>query len=212
MRKVGEILNEARLKKGWSLEQAEKITKIRAKFLRALEENDYEKFFQGTTARGFIRNYAVSLNLSPETILAIFRRDFLENEKGAIIPRGVVAPLDKPQFSWNPRLTLIFIFGITVLVFFGFLAKQYLNYVSSPRLDLVFPPEGETVFQKEIDFLGKTDPDNSVFINGQIVNLSEKGEFVKKVSLVDGENEVVVEVVNRQNQKTRLARKVILRH
>jgi transcriptional regulator with XRE-family HTH domain len=212
MRTVGEIFKQARLKKGLSLEEIEKRTKIRVKYLLAIEENDFAKIPQATTSRGFIRNYAQALGLSSEAVLAVFRRDFTENEKGQIIPRGMITPLDKFKFWWNPKLTVFLGVLIISVIFLGFLLRQYLNYISSPKITVVFPPEGEIFSTNQVEFLGKTDKDASFYINGEIVNLSPEGEFRKNVVLKEGENEIVLEAIGRREQKTRVIRKVKFVH
>lgn len=208
MKTAGEILHEARIQKGQSLKEIEKLTKIRVKFLQALEDNRFSLISQATTTRGFIKNYALAVDLNPESVLAVFRRDFLENEKGQIIPRGMVAPLSKSGLSWNPRMTLILIIFLILGVFFGYLGKQYFNFISLPKINILYPPEGEIVTEKEIEVTGNTDKDASVYINGEIVSLEETGEFHQKIRLIPGENEIVFEVLNRRGQKTRLVRKV----
>jgi cytoskeletal protein RodZ len=208
MRTAGEVLKEARLKKGLSLEEVEKLTKIRVKFLKLIEADEYSKFPEGVTTKGFLRNYTQVLDLNPESVLAIFRRDFLEDEKGQIIPRGMVAPLDKFTFRWNPRLTLFLTVGVSLFLFFGYLIMQYLNFITVPKINLVYPPENEVIKTKEVDFLGETDKDASFYINGEIVNLKENGEFSKKVSLLNGENEVIFEAIRRNGKKSRIIRKI----
>lgn len=208
MKTVGEILKEARIKKNFSLEEIEKVTKIRKKFLLAIEENSFSKIFQSPTLRGFIQNYAQILDLNPEAVLAVFRRDFSENEKGQIVPRGMVVPINKTTFSWSPRLTVILTVFLVLGLFFGYLGKQYLNFISSPKITVFSPKEGEIFSIKEIDVTGKTGKDVSLFINGEIINLGENGEFKKKIVLFKGENEIIFEAVSRKGQKTRLIRKV----
>jgi len=208
MRTVGEVLKEGRLKKNFSLEKVAELTKIQIKFLKAIEEDDFTKIPQGVTTKGFIRNYAQVVGLSPGNVLAVFRRDFLENEKGQVIPRGMVTPLNKITFAWNPKLTLMAGVFLLLLILFVFFGRQYLNLVSAPKLSVIYPPDNEIVKQKEIEFIGKTDKDASLYINGEIVSLNQNGEFDKRISLVDGENEIVFEAISRKDKKTRLIKKV----
>lgn len=208
MKTVGEILKEARIEKKISLEEIEKLTKIRKKFLLAIEENSFSQIFQSPTIRGFIRNYAQILGLNPEAVLAVFRRDFSENEKGQIVPKGMIMPIDKTTLSWSPRLTVILTVFLILGLFFGYLGKQYLNYVSSPKIIVSSPPEGKIFSVKEIDVTGKTGKDVSLYINGEIINLGENGEFNKKITLFPGESEIVFEAVSRKGKKTRLVRRI----
>lgn len=119
MKTVGEILKEARTKKGADFDQIEKATKIRKKYLQALEENKFARIGPATTVKGFIKNYGEYLELEPPSLLAIFRRDYAEDKKGQVVLRGMVEPLNQPRFTWNPKKT--FIAGV-ILVFFFFLA------------------------------------------------------------------------------------------
>lgn len=70
MEKLGRWLREARKAKGCTLEEAEKATCIRAKFLELLEAGDFAAFPDGDVQlRGFLRIYARYLDLSPEEVL-----------------------------------------------------------------------------------------------------------------------------------------------
>ncbi len=67
---IGDLLREAREARGHSLEDVEKATRIRLKYLAALEADDFAALPTGAQARGFLRNYAQFLGLEIEPILA----------------------------------------------------------------------------------------------------------------------------------------------
>jgi len=131
MKTVGEVLQEARIKKAVSFEKIEKETKIRKKYLKSLEENKFNQVGQATTVRGFIKNYGQYLNLNPVSLLAIFRRDFTEDELGQVVLRGLAKPLDETKFSWNPQKTTIAIILIVSLLFLIFLGWHFFNWRTS---------------------------------------------------------------------------------
>lgn len=207
MRTVGEILFEKRKSLALSLEGIEKETKIRAKYLEAIERNDFSSFPQSTTVKGFIRNYAQVLGLSAENILAVFRRDFVENEKGQIIPRGMVEPLDEKSFCWTPKLTFFVIVFLLIGGFVFFFSRQYLKFNSAPFLEVFSPVEGQ-VFRQKIIVSGKTDKDASVKVDGTLITISEKGDFKEEIVLPRGDNIVTIEAVNRQGKKNVVTRKI----
>ena len=66
---TGHLLREMREKKGLGLEEVEKATRIRAKFLAALEEDDYATLPSATQARGFLALYANFLGLDAAEII-----------------------------------------------------------------------------------------------------------------------------------------------
>jgi cytoskeletal protein RodZ len=63
---IGYSLRSARERQGIGLPEAELATKIRAKYIRALEEEDFEALPADTYARGFLRTYADYLGLDGE--------------------------------------------------------------------------------------------------------------------------------------------------
>jgi len=70
---IGENLKNARESKGISLRKAEEDTKIRKKYLQALEDGNYDILPGRVYAKGFLRNYANYLGLDQEEILMEYK-------------------------------------------------------------------------------------------------------------------------------------------
>lgn len=200
MRTVGEILSQRRKEIGLTLDQVEKETKIRQKYLEAIEKDLFSQIQESTTVKGFVRNYAQFLGLSAENVLAVFRRDFCENEKGQIIPRGMVKPLNEKTFYWTPKYTVIGVIGLLFFGFIFFFVKQYLNFSSAPFLQITSPVENQ-VFKENVLVTGKTDKDATVKIDGSLITITEEGNFRENIVLPRGENIVTIESSNRKLKK-----------
>ncbi len=69
---LGEELRRARVARGLSLAQAERLTKIRAVHLAALEEERFADLPPRPYAKGFVRAYALALGLDPAGLLTSF--------------------------------------------------------------------------------------------------------------------------------------------
>jgi hypothetical protein len=63
MFEIGNSLREARVRQGLDYPQVELATKIRVKYIRALEEEQFEVLPSGTYIKGFMRSYAEFLGL-----------------------------------------------------------------------------------------------------------------------------------------------------
>ncbi len=63
MFEIGHSLREARVRQGLDYPQVELATKIRAKYIRALEEEEFAVLPPGTYIKGFMRSYAEFLGL-----------------------------------------------------------------------------------------------------------------------------------------------------
>jgi len=78
VQELGQLLREARERKGVTLADAQQATKIRLSFLQALESEDFSVLPPPFYIRGFIKTYAVYLNLDPRTTVQLFD-EVLEN-------------------------------------------------------------------------------------------------------------------------------------
>lgn len=202
MKTAGELLKDKRLLKELTLEDVAGKTKIKLEYLAAIENSDFAKLPSSTFAKGFLRNYASFLYLNPDTIIAMFRRDFTQNDKGEIIPRGLVAPFDgKPKF-----FTVSFILtSIATLSFLGFLAFQLTLWWSLPKLRLLQPQNDDTYGEK-VTFKGITDREATVMVNDQQVIVDQSGQFTLDLIFPAGTHAVVIEAKNRQGKSRLLER------
>ena len=69
MDEFGGLLREARERKGLLIEDVEQSTRIRAKYLRALEAGEYEQLPTPVQVRGFLRTYAGFLGLDAQPLI-----------------------------------------------------------------------------------------------------------------------------------------------
>ena len=69
---VGSMLRSARLQKGLSLEAVEAETRIRRRFLEAIEEERYDQLPGVVYARGFVKLYARAVGLDPARVTELF--------------------------------------------------------------------------------------------------------------------------------------------
>jgi len=209
MKTVGQILKEARIKKNLSLEEIEKKIKIRAKYLAAIEDDNFHQISGGTVvAQGFIKNYGEFLDLSPQILKAVFRRDFGEGQQGQILPRGIYRPLGQIGFSWTPRLTAIAGIFFFLSLFILFLIYQFFLFFGPPQLRVILPQNGAVFQEQTIEIKGKTDRDAAVYINSELVSLDERGNFSEDFILTAGENKIRIEAVSRRGKKAIIERKV----
>ncbi len=71
---IGSVLTQARMRQEIDLETVEARTKIRIKYLRALEDEEWDVLPAPAYARGFIRAYADLLGLDGDVLVDEYRR------------------------------------------------------------------------------------------------------------------------------------------
>jgi cytoskeleton protein RodZ len=71
---IGDTLSEARTRRGVDLDEVHAATGIRPRYLRAIEQEDWDALPEEFYARSFIRKYAVFVDVDPEPLVAEYRR------------------------------------------------------------------------------------------------------------------------------------------
>lgn len=198
---VGEILKTAREKKKLTIEQVEKATKIRAKFITALEENRFDLLPGPTFARGFVKNYAAVLGLPIEEILAFYRRQANEEQ----LPIAPQQSINRKSFLTPQHFTAISVGGL-LLAFFVYLIFSYLQFAGSPVLLVNSPTNNTVVAEDNVEVIGKTDPGATLIINDQTVSINENGSFDIKTPLSPGLNTLRIVSTNKFGKKTTVDR------
>ncbi len=114
---IGERLREARGRRGASIEDAEQATKIRGRYLRALEDERFDVLPGRTFTRTFLRSYAEWLDLDARLLVEEYRAQY-EGDRGDEFEARSFSPVpgggrDRPRVPSPIR-------GLGPLAFLGF--------------------------------------------------------------------------------------------
>lgn len=203
---AGQRLFEERTKRGLTLEEVARATKIRSSFLSAIEKGEYKKLPSSAYIQGFVKNYAEFLGLSQKEIVALFRREFNEREFLRVLPEGFSKSQDLPlagiQFGQTAvAIMLVFIVLVVYILF------QYRYAFLNPPLNVEVPTEGELV-SKILTVRGTTDSNATVFINEDSVVVDADGNFKKNITLFPGKTTITITAKNRLGKQTQITRRV----
>jgi hypothetical protein len=98
---IGPSLREARIRRGIGLDRVETDTRIRTRYLEAIEDDRWDELPAEAYAKGFLRTYASYLELDPQQYLTAFRERRREVEEPiAVLPERPYEPRrpDAPLF------------------------------------------------------------------------------------------------------------------
>src|SRR5919206_1250009 len=91
MPEIGASLREARLRQKVDIVDVEAATKIRAKYLRALENEEFSLLPGNTFVKTFLRTYAEYLGLDPQLLLEEYRAGYEPRSDSELQPYSVAA-------------------------------------------------------------------------------------------------------------------------
>src|SRR3954462_11041780 len=138
-----ERLVEAREHKGGDLYRADRDTKIRARYLAALEAGDYAELPGAVYTKGFLRNYALYLGIDADEAIRQWRR---ERGDAAVAPEPALAvpnPLAAPRqgFTFSPVVIVAALLTVLIAVFAVYIGIQLVRFAKPPTPRLTNPPQ-----------------------------------------------------------------------
>jgi Helix-turn-helix domain len=119
---IGNSLREARLRQGLDFGDVELATKIRAKYIRALEEEEFEVLPAGTYIKGFLRSYAEFLGLDGQLYVDEYNSRYVV---GGFDDMPQRRPRIRQEHAFERRVVLLALCGIAALTALVIVAWRY---------------------------------------------------------------------------------------
>lgn len=111
---IGSSLREARTRQGLDFPELEERTKIRPKYLRALEDERFDLLPAPTYVRGFLRSYAEALGLDGQPFVDEYQSRFAVEEEAPIRARRAPAPR-RPHVARESRIAVAALLAIAIV-------------------------------------------------------------------------------------------------
>lgn len=145
MFEIGGTLRDARVRRDLSLQQVEADTKIRVKYIQAMENEDFEILPAGTYVKGFLRTYAEYLGLDYLMILDEYNEHFGtgDHKEHVIVNTGKANRDDKPRKPMKQtNFLFVAIFAVAIIAVLAYLGW---GNVSSDKPTIISTTETEVV-------------------------------------------------------------------
>ncbi len=205
-----ERLYAARERKGVDLYRAERDTKIRARYLGALERGDYKELPGAVYTKGFLRNYALYLGLDPDEVLDHWRRERGEARDVTpviAVPRPITAP--RQGLTFSPSILVVALLTVFVLAFGAYLALQVMRFAKPPSIAVTDPVSAVIDVDESVTsytLRGTTIPGATVSIvtpgrDPQQVSAGPDGDWTSDVELRRGRNQFDVTAIDPDTGK-----------
>jgi cytoskeleton protein RodZ len=145
MAAVGAFLRELRVKRGLSLDELSRVTRVARPYLEALENDAFASLPAPVFTRGFIRAYCQAVGVAPEDALA--RYDGREVRDGAVTapaaPKApVVAPTSSTDGDARTRSAILVSFVLLVILGVALFAVALVTQPAREQRAERVPPPG----------------------------------------------------------------------
>ena len=128
MFEIGNSLRETRLRQGFDFPELEHATKIRGKYLRALEDERFELLPSHTYVKGFLRSYAEYLGLDGQLYVDEYNSRYVTGEDDApLSTRRVPAARRRKRDRRESNVVLLALTSIALVTALVIAAWQFGN-------------------------------------------------------------------------------------
>jgi cytoskeleton protein RodZ len=114
--RIGSVLREARNRRKIDLSAVESATRIRVRYLRAIENEEWDVLPGGVYTRGFIRTYASFLGLDGERLAEDYRKQVEGGQRLAPEPPTASTPAHSRDRTWPvPRASWVAVAAVLLV-------------------------------------------------------------------------------------------------
>ncbi|MBU6389652.1 helix-turn-helix domain-containing protein [Patescibacteria group bacterium] len=204
-RSIGDQLKKARTRKKISISQVEEATKIRARFILALESDSWEQIPSEVYGRGYLETYLQFLQIPAEPVMKQYFRErdmYARHCQDGAVELAPKNKLTLPRFILTPRFFAILV-GVMVLVGFGgVIGKQVYTFGSAPYLRVAVAKADEAA--STVSIQGCTAVGAQVEVNGQPAQVGQDGCFNQPMRATKGYNTYEVKAWNGQKETAQI--------
>jgi len=212
---LGARLKEARIAKGYSLDDLQEITKIQKRYLVGIEEGNYTNMPGSFYVRAFIKQYAEAVNLNADELLEQYKRDIPGSQTEEVVQsystshnrKKLASTKNKGLLEAMPKI-IVGLFVVMILVVIFILVSTKMK--ESPDVDepkyteFEYVPPKNTENTTPVD--GEEESDDS---NDEGTETEEDTTTIPEITqtiapgVVNGED-VVYEISNTDTLKVRV--------
>ncbi len=194
MKKTGQLLREAREKKGLTIAEIAHVTKINPKTLEALEKGDVDQLPQRAFIRGFVQTYAKYLGLDVNETLKSFQDEMGQTKPE--LPIGdtaanmaIASSNEVPQvrlhrssgefsedLGGKSRTWLIAIASLVLILLIGFVVQMIQKYEKESEL------HKESIALTKIDTAANTTSNGDLAVLTGSTNTSDENNLAASAS------------------------------
>jgi nitrogen fixation protein FixH/transcriptional regulator with XRE-family HTH domain len=207
--KLGEVLRSAREERDVDLARVERDTKIRSRYLSALERGAYRELPGAVYTKGFLRNYGSYLGLDTDYLVDLYRLESaaapVERPSVQTPPRPIAARRSR-AFVITPSLLAGALLTVGVVAFAVYLVMELVTFAGIPDLRLTVPAGDINGYGgDEYTIVGVTEPGSTVTAETANrkteVTADGEGNFEVTVALRPGSNVVTVTALDPQTNR-----------
>lgn len=203
----GEKLRQARLFKNLKLEDIAQKINISAKYLNALEEENFDNLPSGLYRKNFLKEYANYLGLNNSDLTKQLETMAENNSVTNPFSQKIVK---KNKFLIFPKIIRNSLIALGVIICFLYLIFYFQNIILAPKLTITQPEKNLLTKETSLEIKGQTEKEAEVKINGELVLNNNNGLFSQTINLKKGLNNIIIKAKKKYSQEQVATRQILV--
>lgn len=203
----GEKLRQARLFKNLKLEAIAQKINISAKYLNALEEENFDNLPSGLYRKNFLKEYANYLGLNNSDLTKQLETISENNSVTNPFSQKIVK---KNKFLIFPKIIRNSLIALGVIICFLYLIFYFQNIILAPKLTITQPEKNLLTKETSLEIKGQTEKEAEVRINGELVLNNNNGLFSQTINLKKGLNNIIIKAKKKYSQEQVVTRQILV--
>lgn len=201
---LGTRFKRARKRLGVEILDVEIKTKIRSKYIEALENDDFAVLPADAYTKGFVIRYANYLGLDESRAL----NDYFKQKSNFYLSNGDILSPNKsyrePGIIITPKIFTPIVLVSSIVGMFIYLAVQIYGFAAAPELAISSPTNNSVIEREDIEIKGNTSKQADVYVNEQKIQVSGDGTFSVDYKMLPGINVISIKSINKANKEKTL--------
>jgi transcriptional regulator with XRE-family HTH domain len=204
--KAGEKLRVARQAQSLSLPEIAKKLRIRAEYLSALENDEYDQLPSGLYGRQFLKEYCLFLHIDAKKILPL--TPLIDNQ----ISNNPFSQkiLQKWKFFIFPKLIRNIIFILFFCACLLYLLIYFRRLIAPPNLILDYPDKNLLISSPNLEIYGRSEPETEIRINNTSIMSGQDGSFRQEIKLKQGLNNLTISAQKKYGRESVIQRQILV--
>ncbi len=207
--RVGPRLASRRAELGLTIQEVSREAKVAPRYVRALEESDFETLSAKVYAQGFLKKVLAVVRVeNPSEWVEGLGAEW--NQAAALRPDARFVPPEENRPEVLMRRWLVLILALVALA--GLLVAvggRIRAFAGRPALAIDQPKEGLAVGRPQVRVEGRTERESRLTVNGRELTLDPSGRFSQEIDVVPGLNRLEFRAENRFGRERAEIRNVV---
>ena len=208
---LGEKLKQHRESIGISAEKAAREINLNARYIKQLENNDFDSLPADIYATNILKAYAQLLRLNPHTVIEKFNREKNFYLKTRQQKKKSLRQNKFVSFFLNPKLIKYFFIFLILASIFTYIGWGVNKIISPPFLLVKTPANNLIVEEMTINVSGQTEKEVDLYINDRPLLIDQQGDFSIDLNLQKGENIIKITAQKKHSKQSIVYRTIILK-